>query len=366
VSTGGHLVNVFPIESGAFGFSSTWFEEYVPKLMHPAYLLMTLLLIISIGIMLLKRFEGHSLEKKLWNLPVIITILAMWPVLVLGLKRLIDSFNTFLVNDIFRIPWDGFGFPHMTSMGNIFGWTGKAIAALLPNIAYWLVYTFYLIFFFFFAVLGPFVLAKGILFDEIDAFLDLVKEITILFLWQTTLVIMVGFILPDIVSGKPFTTLVSPNTYFLSFILGIMILFVPSVTRKFGNHLGSSFLPPGLAGGAILAGVATVLKGFTAAGIAVDVDKWKRRSHHVLTGIEFKKRYKHQQEVLQLKSKSSDLEDKLGEFQQDQKEEKREHTKLVRNNTRMGDIRTPKKDAYIRLAARAKRELEDTNDQVET
>ncbi len=238
-------VDVFPINTSAFAFQAGWFEHYSPKLIYPAYMLMVLLLVISVGIMVLRRFEGAELEKKLWNIPIIVTVVAFWPFLVLGLKDLVDMFNTFLVREVFQIPWVGFGFPEMGSVRSFMGWSAEAVARLLPNLAYWVVYAFYLIFFFFFAALGPFVLAKGILFDEVDAFLEIVKEMTGLLLWQTTLVILVAFIMPEIVSGRPLPPNPQANFYFLSLVLGIMIFFVPSITRKFGNHLGSSFLPPG-------------------------------------------------------------------------------------------------------------------------
>ncbi len=238
-------VDVFPISTAAFGFQAGWFEHFSPKLIYPAYLLMVLLLVVSVGMMVLRRFEGVDLEKKMWNIPLLVTVVAFWPFLVLGLKGLIDAFNTFLVRDVFQIPWQGFGFPEMGGLSSIFGWSAEAVARLLPNLAFWIIYAFYLIFFFFFASLGPFVLAKGILFDEVESFLELVKELTGLLLWQTTIVVLVAFILPEIVSGQPFPPNPQANFYFLSFVLGIMIFFTPSITRKFGNHLGSSFLPPG-------------------------------------------------------------------------------------------------------------------------
>ncbi|RME14061.1 MAG: hypothetical protein D6797_09695 [Bdellovibrio sp.] len=241
-----HFVDVFPITTRAFGFRPNWFLLDSSLLIRPAYLLMVLMLVLSIGIMALKRFEHADLEKKLWNIPIILTAVVAWPFLIIGLKSLVDAFNTFLVHDVFQIEWKGFGFVSLKSPFNIFSWSVESLARLLPNLSYWLIYSFYIVFFFFYAVLGPFIMAKGILFDEIEAFLELIAEVTILFLWQTTLIIFVAFIMPDIVSGKPFPPHPKENFFFLSIILGLMILFVPSITRKFGNHLGSSFFPPGI------------------------------------------------------------------------------------------------------------------------
>ena len=98
------LVNVFPISAEAFGLHAGWFQSYLTALTHPTYELMVLFLVISVGVMALKRFEGADLEKKAWNLPVIISIVVMWPILIVGLKSLIDNFNTFLVHEVFQIP----------------------------------------------------------------------------------------------------------------------------------------------------------------------------------------------------------------------------------------------------------------------
>ncbi|MCB9024813.1 MAG: hypothetical protein H6625_00720 [Bdellovibrionaceae bacterium] len=312
------FVDVFPITSNVFGLRSNWFEVFVPKLIQPTYLLMILMLVISIGIMTLKRFENANLVKKLWNLPIIITLVVIWPFLILGLKDLIDTFNTFIIYDIFQIQWKGFGFPSLGSISNIVAWSAEGLARLLPDISYWIIYSFYLVYFFFFAVIGPFILAKGILFDEIDAFLEIIKELTLLFLWQTTLAILVAFIMPDIVSGEPFPAQPKANFYFLSLILGIMILFVPAITRKFGNHLGSSIYPPGfrwmgqmLALGAV--GKVSTL-GLSALGKTVSPEKMNIWRHRILTAEEFRKRYKHQHETLDLMSEKAELEHKLLEY----------------------------------------------------
>lgn len=239
------LVDIFPIDTPAFAFSADWFHRYVPTLIGPAYSLLTLLLIVSIGVAALKRFEDIELERKVWNIPVVIVLIAAWPGVVIGLKNLVDTFNTFLARSVFGIEWAGFGFQAPRSWREVIGWPVEGIIRIWPLLAYWIIYAFYLVFFFFFAVLGPLILAKGVLHDEIETFIELVREITLLFLWQTMVIVLVGFILPDIASNKPFPV-PPPSTYlFLSFLLGVLILFVPSMTRKFGSQIGGAFFPPG-------------------------------------------------------------------------------------------------------------------------
>lgn len=305
------LVDVFPITTHAFGLRPDWFNYFIPKLIHPAYLLMILLLVIAVGIMILKRFEESDLVKKLWNIPVIIVIVSFWPILVLGLKELVDVFNTFLVFEVFQIAWEGFGFPDVGSVKNFIGWSAEGLARLLPNLAYWVMYAFYLTFFFFFAVLGPLVLAKGILYDEIQAFLDLVREITVLFLWQTTVIILVAFIMPDIVSGRPFPPNPSSNYYFLSLILGIMIFFTASITRKFGNHLGSALFPQIFKWGGAMIGLTTLARfssaGITAAGYTTPSTMWK---HRFLFAEEIWNRYRDEHKIQHLEQEIYNLHEK--------------------------------------------------------
>lgn len=314
------LVDVFPISTSAFGLRSDWFETFAPKLVQPAYLLMALLLVISIGIMVLRRFQDADLEKKVWNIPVIVTVVGFWPLLVLGLKDLIDNLDTFLARDVFQIPWQGFGFPDVGSVTNIVGWSAEGLARLLPNFSYWIIYAFFMVFFFFFAVLGPFVLAKGILFDEIEAFLELLKEVTILFLWQTTVVILVALIMPDIVSGNPFPHNPQSNFYFLSLILGVMILFVPSMTRKFGNHLGSSFFPAGFRWGGALLGLSAIGQ-IGSMGLAVGGmrsmlgPKWEIWKYRALGVDEFQRRTRRARYIDDLKYEEQANERELHHYQ---------------------------------------------------
>lgn len=294
------LVEVFSIYTNAFGFNANWFNDFVPRFVEPAYLLVAMFIVISIGILTLKRFHGADFEKKVWNIPATIVLIVLWPFLVLELKELVDTFNTFLVQDIFHMSWHGVHFPSLGEFNNPMGWSAELIARFLPELAFWVVYGFWIVFFFFFAVLGPFILAKGILFDEIQAFLELLKEITILFLWQTTIVILIGFINKDLVSGKPFPDQPAQNFLFMCLVLGIMIFFAPSMTKKFGNHLGSSFFPAGFKWGGMMLGLTAGAKiasaGLAAMGTPIGhglLHQWHTWKHRVLAAEEFKERWSH-------------------------------------------------------------------------
>lgn len=310
--TSSNIIDVFPISASAFGMPTGWFENFAVKMIRPSYLVMILFLVLSVGIMVLKRFENSNLERKLWNIPVIIVLIGVWPSLVHGIKDLIDIFNTFLIRDIFHVQWNSFGFPSLGTVNNILGWSADSLARLLPNLAFWIIYAFYFLFFFFFAVLGPFVLAKGVLFDEIEVLLELIAEITLLFLWQTTVVILVCVVLPEIVSGDSITSYSGGNVYFRSFILGIIMFFVPSITRKFGNHLGTSMFTPGLTRslGFLTLGSAWGLGAKSialASGTKAFGDGVQKMTHKVLNVEDIAHRYMSSRKIADLENKVLEL-----------------------------------------------------------
>ena len=245
-----NYVDVFPIQSGTFGLSPDWLTTYAAKFAGPTHLIMGLLLIISVGLMALRRFEDVNFERKLWGVPILLLAVFAWPSIVLSIKSVVDTFNEFLCVSVFHLKWEGFGFAKPA--GFSIGWSVTALAKLLPNLAYWIIYSFYTIFVFFYGALGTFIVAKGILRDEIEGLLELVGEITILFLWQTTLVILVAFVMPEIVSAEP-PDHARAIYYFRALILGIMIFFVPSLTNKLVRSVSQSFVPMGFRwGGAFL------------------------------------------------------------------------------------------------------------------
>lgn len=276
------MIEVFPLDL-VLDFSPVWLESLMTSLIRPTYLLMTLLLVASIAIMTLKRFEDANLEKKLWNIPIIIGAVTIWPMLVFGIKELIDAFNTFLINDIFNLTWSGefsVSFKETPDVQQSFGWLRPSTwgRELLNTLAVWflvltrnLIYAFYVIFLFSLTVLGPFILAKGILSDEIETFIEVIKEIIIIFLWQTAYVIMVGLIYPQ--AAQPGYLLQKPDLGSLGWILilGVLTLFIPQLTRKFANHLGTSVFPPVYKEGLFLGAAAlgsTVGLGAAAVGLS--------------------------------------------------------------------------------------------------
>lgn len=362
----GKLIDVFPINASVFGLKPDWFDTIAPRMVTPAYLLLTLLLVVSMGVLALRRFETADLEKKTWNIPVILAVMLIWPSVVWGLKTLIDTFNTFLVQDLFRIQWVEFGFAtRFDDYQSLAVWSVESIIRLLPVIAYWIIYAFYLIFFFFYSVLGPLILAKGVLFDEIEAFLEIVKELAILLLWQTVLVVITSFLLPQIVSGEPFPKVQDASIILKCLILGIMMFFIPTFARKFGANLGQAFVPLGLRWGGAALGIsaagrvgASVL---SAAGAPV-------RGHGTLAMLkenfnkaeEFKNRYNTERTIQNMETERKVLEGQIVEGHQEERHRQEEHNnqkKEVQQASEKSNEASQKTDSLVTLSKQAKEAL---------
>jgi hypothetical protein len=351
------LVVVFPISTSAFGLRSDWFEMLTPKLVRPSFLLVTLLLVIWIGMLALQRFEHADFEKKVWNVPVLLTTIIFWPSLVLGLKELVDTFNTFLVVNVFAIPWQGFGFPELGSISDIALWPSAGLARLLPNLAYWIIYAFYIVFFFFYAVIGPLVLAKGVLLDEIENFFEIVKELVLLLLWQTTLLILVALVMPSIVSGEPFPPRPDSNIYFMSIVLGVLIFFIPALTRKFGAHLESAFVPLGFRWGGGMVGLAAAARLgvplLAHAGVSTEaLERMRPYRDQILRGEEFKRRYENRATMRDQSEDRRDLIKKLREYDDQERSAQNIFSQATESQA----------DRFVMLSKKAKQEMKRNDD----
>lgn len=349
------LIAVFPLSTTAFGIRADWFQAFSSRFERPAFLLMIMFLVVWVGVMILKRFEEADFDKKFWNIPVFLTIVLFWPAFVFGTKELVDAFNTYLIRDVFAIKWVGFGFPSVDSVGDAVLLPVEALTRLLPNIAYWLIYAFFMVYFFVYTVLGPLVLTRGVLADEIDTFLELAKEVLLILLWQTTLVVLVAFLMPDIVSGKPLPAKPETNFYFLSLILGIMIFFVPPLTRKLTTHIESSFIPLGFKrGGAVLG----IMMAGRAAGAALGglgasdsaIRRLARIGETVVRADEFRSRYQHRKGIQDLAEERDNLEKRLRQdYQRSQDDDEQAAERLRRQQN------------LIELTKRAQAEMEERN-----
>jgi len=187
-------MEVFPL-SNTFGSLDS-------NLNQVAIYVLVLMFLISIGFYALNRFEGFNPESRVNQFIIFGVFIGLWPQVMTGMKELVDSFNGFLLKDVFHIQWQGF-----ETIGSViwervriengyvdlfFNGLSKCLAYAL-DVARLLLYYLFAFWFFFYKTLGPFVIARGILADDFSVLKDLLGEVSILLLWQTTFVLLLGF-----------------------------------------------------------------------------------------------------------------------------------------------------------------------------
>lgn len=167
-----------------------------------AFILLIFLFLVSLGFFALNRMDGFNPETKVNQVVVFAVMIGLWPQVMSGLKELVDSLNSYLIRNVFDINWTGF-----EAIGSIVwekvkfnNWVGdllfSSIAKILVyllDVARLLLYYLFVLFFFFYKILGPFILARGVLTDDFQVLKGLLSEVSILFLWQTTFVLLLGF-----------------------------------------------------------------------------------------------------------------------------------------------------------------------------
>lgn len=241
------VFNIFP------GFS-TWSIPFMPI----SLALLVVFFLLYMLIAALKTFEGLNLEKKLIHFISAGVLITLWPALLLNIKSLVDSFNTFLIEQVFRMNWRaGMGQPfHEQLMAafnldmNILNYPLKilnVILALGVEASYQIIYWLFVIFFFLYAALGPLVIARSIFGEEFEGVIELIKEMITLFLWQSTYVVVIGILGTGYASSNQFFA--NDQNIFLSasqaVALIVLTLFVPMITRKFVGEISAGFLTPG-------------------------------------------------------------------------------------------------------------------------
>ncbi|MDB5038595.1 MAG: hypothetical protein JWQ35_2123 [Bacteriovoracaceae bacterium] len=249
-----------------FALPERWTQAFT-IFQHLAMVLLPLFFIISIFIYALQAFEGVRLESNVFQLILTTILIALWPEVLMGIKTLVDSFNDFLIQDVFHMsnqhslisPSTLDELSRATDFGDNW-WNLKHFVnffmVLILVTAKLIIYGLFLIFFFFYAALGPLVIARGVLSENLEVSLDLIKQVTLLLLWQSTFLIMVGLV-DKTVGSSPHFMLVGDDGFFFKAAkaigLAILILCVPTVTKKFADSISAAFVPHGFKlGGAVL------------------------------------------------------------------------------------------------------------------
>jgi len=193
------MIEVFPIDGVL--------KDFDARLNQAAFTILVLLFLVSLGIYALNRFENFALDSKVYAFIVFAVLIGLWPHIIHGIKGLVDALNTFLITRVFsdefgtwrgREMLGGLVWSRIHLNAGIFDSVLKVLSILLTfllDVGQYFLYAFFLIFFFFFKIFGPFVLARGILSEDFSVFRQLLREVTLLFLWQTTFIILVGIFL---------------------------------------------------------------------------------------------------------------------------------------------------------------------------
>lgn len=188
------MIEVFPLIGVA--------RELDADLNRAAIYLLVLLFLFSIGLYALNRFEGFEAEGRINQLLVLGVFIGLWPQVMVGIKELVDAFNTFLIREVFQLEWSGFEaiggiiwekVQFDTRIGDLlFGSIAKILAYAL-DLARLFLYYLFVLWFFFYKLMGPFILARGVLSENLKVLKQLLSEVSILFLWQTTFIFLLGF-----------------------------------------------------------------------------------------------------------------------------------------------------------------------------
>jgi len=228
---------------------STWSVPFMP-ISIALLLVFFLLFMISAA---LKTFDGIQLERKVFHLVIAAVLITLWPVLIINIKGLVDSFNTFLIQNVFQLQWEaGMGRPVgqqlMAALDLGFDFWNYPIKfvnfllALGVAASYQIIYWLFVLFFFLYAALGPLVISRSIFGEELEAVIELLKDLTTLFLWQSTYIIIVGLLDTGYASSSRF--ILEDDNFFLAgskaIALIVLTLCVPLVTRKFVGEIGST------------------------------------------------------------------------------------------------------------------------------
>jgi hypothetical protein len=179
------------------------FKDLDASLSRGALLVLVLCFLISLAIAAAQRFENFHLDVKIYNLLGFALAIGLWPQIMDGIGGLVDVMNGIALRSF------GIHEHNLQDLGNLL-WKViqnhqigdhwfldlvMRLIAFLLHTARYVLHGLFLVFYFFFKFFGPFVLARGILSEDFSVFKQLLAEVTVLFLWQTTFVFIVGFAL---------------------------------------------------------------------------------------------------------------------------------------------------------------------------
>jgi len=159
--------------------------------------------LIAVGFAATQNFENFSIDSKFHNLITIALFIGLWPSIVDGIGVLVQYLNGLLLS-VFELE----EVRHFSDASSYLvgiclsdrlpsGWITtvlvKIVAFLFLIGKFFLEWVYWLLLIGF-KLLGPLILGRAILSQELSVVKNLISEVTILHLWQTTFVLLIGFV----------------------------------------------------------------------------------------------------------------------------------------------------------------------------
>lgn len=195
-----NLAGITPFEVFS---TSGMLAEFDARLTQAGLGLLVICFLIALGFAALDRFENFALDSKVYNLFTITLFIGVWPAIVDGIGALVHLGNGALVQIFDLEEVRHFSDASSYLVGLILserlpsGWVTTVlvkIVAFLFLVGKFFLEWVYLLLLLGFKVLGPLILGRAILSQDLSVVKSLISEVTILQLWQTTFVLLIGFV----------------------------------------------------------------------------------------------------------------------------------------------------------------------------
>ncbi|PIR23413.1 MAG: hypothetical protein COV44_02920 [Deltaproteobacteria bacterium CG11_big_fil_rev_8_21_14_0_20_45_16] len=165
--------------------------------------LLIICFLVALGFAALNRFENFAIDSKIYDLIVIALFIGAWPLLIDCIGSLVQFGNGILIRVFGLEEVRHFGDASSYLVGMCLsdrlpsGWVTTVlvkVVAFLFLIGKFFLEWVYLLLLLGFKLLGPLILGRAILAQDLSVVKALLAEVTILQLWQTTFVLLIGFV----------------------------------------------------------------------------------------------------------------------------------------------------------------------------
>lgn len=183
--------------------SNALLEAFDIRLTQAGLSLLVICFLIALGFAALDRFENFSLDSKVYNVFCIALFIGAWPALVDSIGSIVQLGNGLLIK-VFELE----EVRHFSDASSYLvglclsdklpgGWVTTVlvkVVAFLFLVGKFFLEWVYLLLLLSFKLLGPLILGRAILSHDLSVVKSLLSEVTVLHLWQTTFVLLIGFV----------------------------------------------------------------------------------------------------------------------------------------------------------------------------